>query len=581
MPTDFNAPPIQDPLTQPNGAVTRSWVLWFNQVWSKLGRTIDDLDVAEEADSELEALLADVPERQARIGADLSGLTARLDALEFLDAERIPARGTTDLATVNARLTALETARVELETWLAANPSTEHLATKVRELEILLTDLPQRQAQGSGGGTDVTTEARLAELETWVAGLAPRDAELFQRLINLEKLVADIPVRQARIGTDLSSVTGRLDAIEYLEADFPQRQRAGSAAAAASSLLVLPALTDTPSADQNDYSPSGLADANLLRVNASASIKLTGLATGASGRVLTVLNASTDYLLWLEHESASSSAANRFTLPQKFPAFLFPGDAISLIYDGTASRWVVWNWPNRGQAMGLGTFCDFVGEVTNVPLNSEAAVGGIAAATSGTAATIQASAYLIDTTEKPAGVIQLDTGSTSGGQSLLGNIGAGDVVPAQGAALSVVRLAVETAVDGTNTFTVVSGFADLFGGTWTDGVGWEYRWTGAAVEWSQTRLAAAAATRSNTGSPAGGTTYIWLVVFVNPGWTRADFIYSTDSLAFTKAASPTTGLPSSAQPTTWCAASIKKSAGTTVRNVSVDLAGYRVEYARG
>ena len=47
------------------------------------------------------------------------------------------------------------------------------------------------------------------------------------------------------------------------------------------------------------------------------------------------------------------------------------------------------------------------------------------------------------------------------------------------------------------------------------------RWNGSAAEWSQDRFAATTATRTTTGSPTPDNNYIWLVVFVNPGWTRA------------------------------------------------------------
>jgi hypothetical protein len=67
---------------------------------------------------------------------------------------------------------------------------------------------------------------------------------------------------------------------------------------------------------------------------------------------------------------------------------------------------------------------------------------------------------------------------------------------------------------------------------------------------------------------------------MNAAWTRADFIYSTDSISFTKADSPTTGLPSSTQYTSW-GTSIIKSAGTTSRAISIDLAGFRYNYVRG
>jgi hypothetical protein len=146
----------------------------------------------------------------------------------------------------------------------------------------------------------------------------------------------------------------------------------------------------------------------------------------------------------------------------------------------------------------------------------------------------------------------------------------------------VARLAVQTTVSATETFQVVSGFLDsLAAGALTDGVAWNNRWNGSAAEWSQDRFAATVATRTTTGSPTPDNNYIWLVVFVNAAWNRVDFIYSTDSVSFTLASSPTTGLPSSTQRTAWCPAQIIKSAGTTARLVTIDLAGYRIDYVRG
>ena len=48
-----------------------------------------------------------------------------------------------------------------------------------------------------------------------------------------------------------------------------------------------------------------------------------------------------------------------------------------------------------------------------------------------------------------------------------------------------------------------------------------------------------------------------------------------------KADSPTTGLPAATRPTAFCAGAIVKSVGVTQRNMSIDLAGYRVDMVRG
>lgn len=330
-------------------------------------------------------------------------------------------------------------------------------------------------------------------------------------------------------------------------------------------------LVTTPSSNQNDYAPTGLEFCNRLGINASASIKLTGLAGGYEGREITISNRSTDYLLWLENQNTSSSAANRFDLPNSFPFFLMPGDRVTLAYSGTSSRWQLVSASSNVGIMGLTEFTDFAGGTT----------GPFTSTVSGTGASAQASTYLVNSTEKPIGVTQIDTGTTATGRATIGHAGTASIVPAQGCALSVARLAVETTVTGTETFQILSGFVDSAGGTITDGVAWNNRWNGSAAEWSQDRFAGGTATRTTTGSPTPDNNYIWLVVFVNANWTRADFIYSTDSVSFTLASSPTTGFPSSSQYTAWAAASMIKSAGTTQRNCSIDLAGYRADYVRG
>lgn len=330
-------------------------------------------------------------------------------------------------------------------------------------------------------------------------------------------------------------------------------------------------LVTTPSADQNDYAPTGIAFANTLGVNASASIKLTGLGGGIDGRRLTLANASTDFLLWIEHENTASTAANRFKLPNGFPWFLMPGDALELLYDGGASRWLLVNGTPGTTMMGLMQFEDFAGSTT----------GAFTSTVSGTGASQQASTYLVNTTERPLGVTQIDTGTTAAGRATIGHASTAAIIPTLGPALSVARLAAEAANSGTETWQLISGFADSAGGTFTDGVAWNLRWNGSAAEWSQDRIANGTATRSVTGSPTPDTNYIWVVVFCNAAWTRADFIYSTDSIAFTKADSPTTGLPGNTRPTAWVAASLIKSVGTTQRNCSVDLAGWRMDSVRG
>lgn len=339
-------------------------------------------------------------------------------------------------------------------------------------------------------------------------------------------------------------------------------------------------LITTPSTDQDDYNPAGLSLCNRLGINASATIVLSGLAGGVEGREIVISNRSTDFLIVLENQGTGSTAANRFDLPNGFPFFLMPGDRITLSYSGTSSRWQAISASANLSQMGLTLFTDCLGGTGTA--NLAHAGGGVTVFATGTGAAAAASTYLANTTERPLGIIQVTSGTTATGRAGIGDNGTAQIIPTLGPALSVARLAVQTTVTGTETFQVLSGFVDsLAAGATTDGVAWNNRWNGSAAEWSQDRWAATTRTGTTTGSPTPDNNYIWLVVFVNPGWTRADFIYSTDSVNFVLASSPTTGFPSSAQGTSWCPAQIIKSAGTTARLVAIDLAGYRVDYVRG
>lgn len=89
-------------------------------------------------------------------------------------------------------------------------------------------------------------------------------------------------------------------------------------------------------ADQNDYNPTNLATAAVLRLNTDASRNLTGLAGGADGRVILIHNVGS-FALVLKDESASSTAGNRFAL--NADVSLGADSSTMLQYDSTSSRW--------------------------------------------------------------------------------------------------------------------------------------------------------------------------------------------------------------------------------------------------
>lgn len=100
-------------------------------------------------------------------------------------------------------------------------------------------------------------------------------------------------------------------------------------------------------ADTNNWTPTGVVQTYaprdlVVRVDTDATRTVTGLDLGTNidGDVVTIVNDGSNALV-LAHQSGSSDAENRFSLPYSIAFRLLAGDTVRLIYDGTASRWRV------------------------------------------------------------------------------------------------------------------------------------------------------------------------------------------------------------------------------------------------
>lgn len=101
--------------------------------------------------------------------------------------------------------------------------------------------------------------------------------------------------------------------------------------------VVSPAALAAGSTD--DYDPTGLAAANVLRLTPdSTDSTLTGLAAQVD-RLMLACNIGTAGDLVLEHQDVGSVAANRFILPGAVALTLGPGSAVRLWYDAISERW--------------------------------------------------------------------------------------------------------------------------------------------------------------------------------------------------------------------------------------------------
>lgn len=105
--------------------------------------------------------------------------------------------------------------------------------------------------------------------------------------------------------------------------------------------------------DQNDYSPTNLVIAGILQLNTDAARSLTGLATGTSGRTITLQNTGSFDII-LKNENGSSTATNRFNLNASLDYTLKPRNSLVIQYDATAGRWRVAVTHGRYDAIASG-----------------------------------------------------------------------------------------------------------------------------------------------------------------------------------------------------------------------------------
>ncbi|RMH69126.1 MAG: hypothetical protein D6685_01525 [Bacteroidetes bacterium] len=105
-------------------------------------------------------------------------------------------------------------------------------------------------------------------------------------------------------------------------------------------------ISDTLTADVDDYSPAGIDRATMVRIDGGASVRtITGIArvayTELADARLLIANVGTFKGLKLTHEDASSVAENRFALPDGLPYTINPGATVELRYDSVSQRWRV------------------------------------------------------------------------------------------------------------------------------------------------------------------------------------------------------------------------------------------------
>lgn len=99
--------------------------------------------------------------------------------------------------------------------------------------------------------------------------------------------------------------------------------------------VVAPQITS----NQNNYNPASFWGATLLKISSNAARDITGLSAtggGGDGKFIVIQNTGVN-IITLKNQSTSSTAANRFSFGQDIT--LAGDQSITLLYDGTVSRW--------------------------------------------------------------------------------------------------------------------------------------------------------------------------------------------------------------------------------------------------
>jgi hypothetical protein len=174
--------------------------------------------------------------------------------------------------------------------------------------------------------------------------------------------------------------------------------------------LAVISVTST-NAREDDWTPTGWpGTTDRVKVidftpnNVNNIISLGGIANPSAGRIVTIVNSSTNNLVIIEHEATTSTVANRFKLAQKSPYFLMPEREITFLYTGT--RWSQFNThPNQG---GF----DFYDDFENInPTAGTQATKMFYGVTSGTGSGLVSGAETSDVW----GVMRLTAGTTATG----------------------------------------------------------------------------------------------------------------------------------------------------------------------
>ena len=305
--------------------------------------------------------------------------------------------------------------------------------------------------------------------------------------------------------------------------------------------------------DQNDYAPTGLSTATIVRLDADSSFRSIPGLSATANQEIKLQNISANTIL-LKGQNTGSTAANRFDFGTGVDVPLFAGSELTLNYDNTTQRWRVDGneiskviVPNAKQGF---YYARHAGNATDGYTVATAASGGSTSGPTAIAAHPSYVNFTLGTSTTGSGSF----GSLNSNQFLLGNSWYWKYE-------TLIRIAALS--DGTNTYTLRAGFLDSGTAESVDGVFFRYTDTVNSGKWVLVARSNSSETTTNaTNTAVAAATWYRLTVIVNPAGTSAEFFENGVSLGTVG-----TTIPTGAGRGTGFGVMFLKSAGTADNSV--------------
>lgn len=203
------------------------------------------------------------------------------------------------------------------------------------------------------------------------------------------------------------------------------------------------------------------------------------------------------------------------------------------------------------------------------------ALGDLTTLASGTGASVVFTTAAIGTANQ-IGICRAACGTTTTGRSGIGSAAVDGVVLGTNEVRFCTIVKIQTASDATNNFVVHCGFVDNVSGTSTDGLYFEYNHATNAGDWTaivRNNASTIASVDTNIAATAGS--WYKLEIVVNAAANSSEFKIN-GSTVYTHTGTTPTG---SARATGF-GSLIRKTAGTTSRNLDIDFVGFFSEVTR-